>query len=143
MNTPKRPTARNQQFHKTFMTIAHTFSKLSRAKRSQVGCVIVKDHKIISTGYNGTPSKTDNCCETTSGDTKPTVLHAELNAVLNATTHDLTDADVYITMSPCQHCAAILAQKNIASVYYATAYRDTSGLELLNNKGIHVEQVTV
>jgi len=71
------------------MRCAHTFAELSHAKRAQVGCIIVKDNRIISIGYNGMPSGWDNDCEdivrdhngTTTLKSKPELLHAETNPI--------------------------------------------------------------
>lgn len=105
----------------TLMNIAHIVAKESKCIRAKVGAVIVKNKRIIATGYNGTPSGTDNCCEENNV-TKPEVIHAEINAILNATTHDLQGAQLYVTMSPCTVCAAHIVQKGITTVYYSKRY---------------------
>jgi dCMP deaminase len=78
-----------EKFIDAYMDVADRFSRLSSAKRLQVGAIVVKDDRIISIGYNGMPSGWDNDCEniiqhsddTTSLKTKPEVLHAESNAI--------------------------------------------------------------
>lgn len=69
-----------------YMTIAQIAAQRSYAKRLKVGCVIVKNHSIISFGWNGMPTGYDNCCEyEVDGKlvTRPEVQHAELNAIAN------------------------------------------------------------
>ena len=81
-----------QKFVDAHMDAAEVYSRLSTAKRLQVGCVVVKDNTIIGIGYNGMPSGWDNNCEEEfiveedekfikSLKTKPEVLHAETNAL--------------------------------------------------------------
>ena len=78
-----------QKWVDAFMDTAERFSQLSSAVRLKVGAVVVKDNRIISIGYNGTPAGWDNCCEevvqlsddTVTTKTKDEVIHAEANAV--------------------------------------------------------------
>ena len=79
-----------QKFIDMYMSIAETVSKQSSAKRLQVGSIVVKDDRVISIGYNGTPAGWDNCCEEVIEQhedggqvtkTKDEVIHAEANAV--------------------------------------------------------------
>lgn len=126
----------------TFMQIAEVFSERSHAKRNKVGSVIVsKEGRILSTGYNGTPSGVDNICEDSNDKTYDYVIHSELNAIFNATTNDLKDCEMYVTVSPCIRCAAAIVQKKISKVYYRIAYRDLSGIEFLKRHGVEVEQI--
>lgn len=68
--------------HRSFLKIANVFSERSYAKRNKVGCVIVNSEgRIVSTGFNGTPSGVDNCCERDDDTTHDYVIHAELNAI--------------------------------------------------------------
>lgn len=125
------------QKHLVFIEIAKTFGTLSKANRKKQGCVIVNpDGRIISTGWNGTPHSVDDNCEDDNNVTLPYVIHAEINAVLNATTNDLSNCTVYITQSPCISCAAVLLQKRISKVYYAEAYRLSDGIDFLEAHGV-------
>lgn len=125
----------------TFMEIAWSFAERSYAKRNKVGCVIVDTNgRIISTGYNGTPRGVNNICED-GNFTYDYVIHAELNAIFNATTHDLSDCTAYVTVSPCVRCAAALLQKGITTVFYDQPYRDLSGIEFLQNHNVRVLQL--
>lgn len=116
-----------------YMEIAHLWAKNSHCERAKVGCIIVKDQTIISDGYNGMPTGFDNCCET-NGKTNPYVLHAEANALakLLRSGHSSTGSSLFTTLSPCIECAKLILQAQITELYYAEAYHDTSGLDLLS-----------
>ena len=107
-----------------FMGVAKLASQRSRDENTQVGACIVKDNKIISTGYNGMPRTCDECGLPTGRDgewleTKyPYVVHAEMNAILNAPTTDLRGCSIYVTLFPCADCAKAILQSGINKVYY-------------------------
>jgi len=124
------------------MQTAYQFAKLSYAERRKVGCVIVKDHQVISFGYNGMPHGFDNNCEE-NDTTKAAVLHAESNAIMKVakSTMSCLGAELYTTTCPCFGCAKLIIQAGISKVYYTEDYRDMSGVELLETAGIEVEQV--
>lgn len=120
--------------------IAKTIANKSKATRLKVGAVIVDDkNRVLSLGYNGTPYKTDNTCEVDNV-TLPYVLHAELNAILFAK-QSLDNSTLYVTHSPCIHCAACIIQAGITKVVYENDYRDSAGLDYLRSNGIIVEKV--
>ena len=128
--------------------MADIWGSLSKAERKQVGCLIVKNSQIISDGYNGTPHGFDNRCEfdTRFGlETKPEVLHAETNAIskLAKSNQSSDGATIYITLCPCFDCSKLMIQAGIARVVYSESYRSTSGVELLEEAGIVVDQVTI
>lgn len=106
------------------MQSAFTYAELSHCNRKKVGCVVVKDNRIISIGYNGTPPGWDNCCEDENNRTKPEVIHAEVNAIakLAKSNESGEGASVFITCSPCIDCAMLLAATNVKEVYYAEDY---------------------
>jgi len=134
---------------KTYMKMAQCWATLSKAKRKQVGCLIVKDGTIISDGYNGTPSGFDNECEwerqtdTESYHlvTKPEVLHAESNAIskLAKSTQGSNGATLYATCSPCLECSKLIIQCGIIRVVYGEKYRNEDGLKLLKKAGINIQ----
>ena len=102
---------------------------------------IVKDKRIISDGYNGTPSGFENVCEDEDHLTKPYVLHAEANAITKiARSNNNSDGStLYVTDSPCVECSKLIIQAGIRRVVYAREYRLTDGIELLRRAGIEVE----
>jgi dCMP deaminase len=133
------------KFVKYFATIAEETAKLSSAIKLQVGCVIVKDNRILSVGYNGTPSGWDNCCEE-DGKTKPEVLHAEANALMKlcSSTESSLSATLFVTHTPCIECAKLIYQAGISQVYYINEYNATKGCgkEFLEKAGIRCQIVS-
>jgi len=121
------------------MNIAIEISNRSYAKRSRVGAIIVKDHSIISDGYNGMPYGFDNECET-NDTTNSEVIHAEANAICKMAKHTLSsdNADLYVTMSPCVECAKLIIQSGIKAVYFSTRYRNLDGVNFLKKANIKV-----
>ena len=107
-----------------FMGVAELAAKRSRDENTQVGACIVRNNKILSTGYNGMPRTCDDCGLPTNREgywleTKyPYTVHAELNAILNAPTTDLKDCKIYVTLLPCCECAKAILQSGIKEIYY-------------------------
>ena len=140
---------------KAYMNTAYNFAVCSTATRLKVGCIIVKDNRIISIGYNGTPTGWDNECEELSmwmnGKlmpeavyvTKPEVLHAETNAIakLARTGGGGEGAVMFSTHAPCIGCAKLIFQSGIAMVYYGEKYRSSEGLEFLAKCNIPCKKV--
>jgi dCMP deaminase len=148
------------KFIQAYMEVAKTFANLSSAKRLQVGAIVVKDNRIISLGYNGTPTGWDNCCEELALNvvgiakdgkdivepyykTKPEVIHAESNAIskLARSSESGEGATMFITHAPCMDCAKLIYQSGISEVYYGSEYRVTEGIEFLKKSGITVIRV--
>jgi len=121
-----------------YLRMARIWAENSYCTRRQVGALVVKDKRIISDGYNGTPSGFENVCEDENGLTKPYVLHAEANAITKlARSHNSSEgATIYITASPCIECAKLLIQAGIKRVVYGEKYRLEDGLNLLRKAGI-------
>lgn len=139
------------------MGIADLTSKLSYAKRLNVGAVIVKGNQIIGTGYNGMPTGWENNCEEKVYQidgwlvdeegcyelkTKPEVLHAESNAIakVSRSTESSEGATLFCTHAPCIDCAKLIYQAGISTVYYRDQYRDDSGLKFLSQGNVNVHQ---
>jgi dCMP deaminase len=125
-----------------YLDVAARFAMLSYANRLKVGAVLVKDHRIISIGYNGTPAGWDNTCEENNV-TKPEVMHAEMNCILKLARSNESGhgAIMYITHAPCVSCASAIYGSGVKKVYYREVYRDIAGVEFLNKCGIPVEKV--
>ena len=128
------------KFDRAYMRMASVWAELSHCRRRKVGAIIVKDRKIISDGYNGTPTGFENECEDEDYHTKWYVLHAEANAILKiaASTQSSAGATLYVTMSPCRECSKLIHQSGIRRVVYETGYTDTSGLDFLREAGVEV-----
>ena len=124
-----------------YLRMAREWAKLSYCKRKQVGALIVKNKMIISDGYNGTPTGSENICEDEEGYTKWYVLHAEANAILKvaSSTQDCVGATLYITLSPCTECSKLVHQSGIKRVVFNNAYKDPSGIEFLKRAGVQVD----
>ena len=132
------------------MQIALELSRRSKAIRAKVGCLLVTADQIMIGAYNGNPSGWDNCCEDVHETelfehlvTKPTVIHAELNAILHAARQGVSvkGATLYVTLSPCVSCSAMISQVGIKRVVYLNEYRDTTGVDVLREHGIIVDKL--
>lgn len=131
------------KLHSLYMDIATRISEMSYAQRKKVGCIAVKDGRIMSMGWNGTPSGFDNECEEmVNGEsvTKREVLHAELNMFSKiARSHENVDgADLYVTLSPCFDCSKLIMQSGIKRVFFKEEYRDNSALDFLAKANVDV-----
>jgi len=135
-----------------FMGVAQLAAKRSKDPRTQVGAVLVKNNRIISTGYNGMPyvskkisESNDNIYPWTPADeivnSKYTyVVHAELNAILNAR-QSVDGCTLYCTLFPCNECAKAIIQSGIKEIVYLDRQdRDIFDIAeiMLNNAGINI-----
>ena len=139
---------RLKQYDIAYMKMARAMGDLSYAVKKKVGSIIVSpEGQIISQGFNGMPAGFDNCCEDVMPDgklvTKIECLHAETNAISKCAKYmsSTKGATLYVTLSPCIHCAKLIVQAEIARVVYLTKYKDLSGIDLLTKCGIIVEQL--
>jgi dCMP deaminase len=140
-----------QKWINAFMDTAERFAQLSSAKRLQVGAVVVKDERITSIGYNGTPAGWDNNCEELVHriaeepilKTKPEVIHAEANAIskLAKSSESGAGSTIFITHAPCVECAKLIYGAGIKHVYYRNSYRNDDGLNFLSKCNIETEKV--
>ena len=116
-----------------FMGIAMLAARRSKDPNTQVGaCIVSQDNIIISTGYNGMPkgcSDDEYPWEREGAQTKyPYVVHAELNAILNASGRDLRGSRIYVALFPCNECAKAIIQSGVKEVLYLSdKYADTMG----------------
>ena len=136
------------QLDRTYLEMATIWGQLSKARRKEVGCLIVKDSQIISDGYNGTPAGYDNNCEyeTRFGyETKPEVLHAESNALMKLakSVNSSKGSTIYLTISPCFDCTKLIIQAEVKRVVYSEIYRIEKGIEFLRSNGVVADFVTI
>ena len=128
-------------------------AKRSTCLRRQVGALIVKDKRILATGYNGAPAGLKHCEEVgcirketqvPSGQRHELCrgLHAEQNAIIQAAYHGISikGATLYCTTSPCVICAKMIINAGIKEVIYEEGYDDPLAMELLKEAGIKVER---
>ena len=138
-----------------FMEIATVVATRSNCCRRHVAAVIVRDHRIISTGYNGTPRGIRNCidggCPRCNSDipsgeglTDCICAHAEENAIVQAAYHGIAvkDSIIYTTFSPCPYCTRMIINSGICEVVYKDLYSiDKVSFDLLSQAGIKVRQL--
>ncbi|WP_347708662.1 dCMP deaminase family protein [Clostridium sp. D53t1_180928_C8] len=119
-----------------FMSVALLSGKRSKDPSTQVGaCIVNKNNIIESIGYNGLPKgcSDDEFPWEKEGDTLntkyPFVVHAELNAILNAKGKDLSGCKIYVALFPCNECAKAIIQSGISEVIYLSdKYADTDSV---------------
>ena len=144
------------KFKKAFMEVAHTFANLSHARKLKVGAIVVKDERIISIGYNGTPTGWDNECELpewSEGEfepnleyrTKPEVIHAEENAIakIARSSESSEGAALFCTHVPCIECAKLIYKSGIKEVYFHDDSKEAKGegKQFLYDSGVVVERI--
>jgi dCMP deaminase len=122
------------------MNIAKEISTASNCISKQVGAVLVKDGRIISTGYNGTPKGYVNCCDYMINKERDThhewslkyEIHAEMNAIIFAAREGISilGSTLYCTMEPCSECTKNIIASGIKEIYYSTSYEYSNTPEL-------------
>ena len=134
-----------------FMGVAMLAARRSKDPSTQVGaCIVSQDNIIVSTGYNGMPK---GCSDDEfpwgreGAETKyPFVVHAELNAILNANGRDLRGCKIYVALFPCNECAKAIIQSGIREIYYlsdkyATTPSTLASKRMLNAAGVKCVQL--
>ncbi len=135
-----------------FLGICELVARRSTCLRRQVGAILVREKRILTTGYNGAPRGLRHCGElggcqrermgVPSGERHELcrALHAEQNAIIQAALHgvQVTGATMYITTQPCVLCAKMLINAGIERVVYRGAYPDEPAMEMLREAGIEV-----
>ena len=137
-----------------FMDITRLVSKRSTCLRRHVGAVIVRDKKILSTGYNGAPRGLAHCEEVgclrekmgiPSGQNQELCrgLHAEQNAIIQAAVSGVSieGSQIYSVTQPCVVCAKMIINSGIKKVVFQDAYPDTLAELMLDEAGIELMQV--
>lgn len=133
-----------------FMGVALLAAKRSKDPNTQVGaCIVDQNNVILTTGYNGFPigcSDDEFPWDREGDNTKyPFVVHAELNAILNASGKSLKGARIYVDLFPCNECAKAIIQSGIKEVVYLSdKYADTPGVRasklMLSTAGVKLTQ---
>ena len=134
-----------------FMGIAMLAARRSKDPSTQVGaCIVSQDNIIISTGYNGMPkgcSDDEYPWDREGEDTKyPYVVHAELNAILNANGRDLKGSRLFVALFPCNECAKAIIQSGVKEVVYLSdKYANTpttlASKRMLKSAGVKCTQM--
>ncbi len=141
---------------KNFIKIAFEIASASKCVSKQVGAVIVKDGRILSTGYNGTPAGYINCNEYWKGEytkehhdwSKTYEIHAEMNAIIWAARKGISieGATIYVTLEPCSECSKNIIACGIKRIVYAKKYEYNESKEISNflkDNGVTIEQLEV
>ena len=139
-----------------FIRLAYLVSTRSTCTRRHVGAVIVKDKRVLSTGYNGPPRGLAHCDITgcmrenlgiPSGERHELCrgLHAEQNAIIQAAVYGVSikDATIYVTNHPCVVCAKMLINAQIKEIVYAEGYPDDLAKLMLLESGIKVRRYSL
>ncbi|MBW1891364.1 MAG: cytidine/deoxycytidylate deaminase family protein [Deltaproteobacteria bacterium] len=137
-----------------FMDIAVLVAKRSTCLRRSVGAVVVKDKRVLSTGYNGAPMNIEHCRVTGCIREKMNIpsgerhelcrgIHAEQNAIIQAAYHGVSikDAVLFCTNLPCSICAKMIINAGIRTIYYLSGYADTMSEEMLAAAGVDVLKI--
>lgn len=123
------------------MEVARTVATRATCPRASVGAVVVRDHRILTTGYNGAPRHVAHCtemgCMMENGHCVRTT-HAEANAIVQGALHGvgLAGATIYCTHQPCLGCSKLLISAGIVRIVYEQAYADELAVALLAEAGV-------
>ena len=136
------------------MDITHLVAKRSTCIRRQVGAILVKDKRILSTGYNGAPSGVDHCLDVgclreqqniPSGERHELCRgsHAEQNAIVQAAAYgtSIKDAVLFCTNLPCSICIKMIINAGIKTIFYEEGYPDSLSEKLMKEAGIALTNV--
>lgn len=136
------------------MDITHFVATRSTCLRRHVGAILVRDKRILATGYNGAPTGIEHCLEVgclrekmgiPSGERHELcrALHAEQNAIIQAALHGVSirDATLYCTTLPCVICSKMLINAGITKIVYQEGYPDELAREMLSKAGVEIFQL--
>jgi dCMP deaminase len=139
-----------------FMGIARMVTARSTCLRRHVGAILVKERRILATGYNGAPSGVKHCEEVGCLRQDSSVpsgmrhelcrgLHAEQNAIIQAAYHgiSITGSTLYCTNKPCVICSKMLINAGIKTIYYDQGYNDPLADEMLEEAGVEVLRLNI
>jgi dCMP deaminase len=147
-----QPDVHNRPSWKTyFMDIACLVAKRSTCTRRAVGAIIVKDRRVLSTGYNGVPSHITHCVDVGCLREKMQVpsgerhelcrgIHAEQNAIIQAAYHGVSikGAALFCTNQPCSICAKMIINAGISRIIYQSGYADPLAIEMLDEAEVEL-----
>lgn len=133
------------------MEVASVVAKRSTCLRRQIGAILVKDKRILATGYNGAPSGLPHCLDigcarehVPSGERQELcrALHSEQNALVQAARYGIpvNGSTVYVTTAPCSVCAKMLINAGIVRVVYGAEYPDLMAPGILKAAGIETSR---
>jgi dCMP deaminase len=128
-----------------FMQIARTVATRATCPRLSVGAVIVREHRILTTGYNGAPRGVAHCTEAGCilvNEHCARATHAEANAIVQGALHgvSLAGSIAYCTHQPCVNCSKLLISAGVTKIVYDVGYPDAVASELLAEAGVAIVQ---
>jgi len=137
-----------------FINIAKEIASASKCVSKQVGAVIVKNGRILSTGYNGTPPGYKNCTDHWDGEytkdhhewSKTYEIHAEMNAIIWAAREGISidGATIYVTLEPCSDCSKNLIASGIKRIVYDKSYEHTNSdivTKFIQDNNVSIEKL--
>lgn len=137
-----------------FINIAKEIASASKCVSKQVGAVIVKNGRILSTGYNGTPAGYTNCSTHWDGEytkehhewSKTYEIHAEMNAIIWAAREGISidGATIYVTLEPCADCSKNLIASGIKRIVYDKSYEHTNSdvvTKFITDNNVSIEKL--
>ncbi len=128
-----------------FVELTQVVAKRSTCKRRSVGAVLVRDKRILTTGYNGSPPGLPHCidseCLMLDGHCVR-AIHAEQNAIIQGALHgiDLSGATCYVTSAPCVHCSKMLIAAGIKRIVFLDVYTEEIGQTMAREAGVILER---
>lgn len=146
----------NKSWDKYFMDITNLVAKRSTCLRRSVGAIIVKDKRILTTGYNGAPKGLTHCGETETGCIREELkvpsgqrhelcraLHAEMNAIIQAAAYgpSIENSTMYVTNLPCSLCTKMIINAGIKEVKYLDGYPDDLTVKLFDESEVILTQL--
>lgn len=139
-----------------FINIAQEIATASKCVSKKVGAVIVRDGRILSTGYNGTPAGHVNCCDYWDFKytkehhewSKTYEIHAEMNAIIWAARKGISieGATIYVTLEPCSECSKNIIASGIKRIVYLKPYEHTHSetiSKFISDNGVAIEKLAV
>ena len=143
-----RPSRDRPSWDEYFLAITRAVATRATCSRRSVGAVIVKDKRILSTGYNGAPIGMRHCDHSSGGDMVnghcARSTHAEQNAIVQAARHGISIAGgtMYCTDHPCLTCAKLAINAGLVRVVYEELYPDELAAQMLAEAGVQLERMT-
>ena len=139
-----------------FMAITDLVAKRSTCLRRHVGAILVKDKRILATGYNGAPAGLKHCEETGCIREDASIpsgmrhelcrgLHAEQNVIIQAAYHGIpiNNATLYCTNKPCVICSKMIINAGVKSIYYSDGYDDPLADEMFEEAGMEIVRLVI
>lgn len=149
MDAPSTPGRDRPGWDEYFLKMARLAATRATCPRRRVGAVLVREHRVLATGYNGAVKGAPHCddvgCLLVTRDGRQScerTVHAELNAILQCAANGVSSrgSTMYCTDFPCVNCAKAMVQAGVVRVVYVTDYPDPNSMEILQAGGVQLEK---